>query len=157
MAEVKAYLLSITAAAVVCTILRHIAGEKGTTEKIIRIITGVFMAVTLVSPLLNFNLKDIERYFSDFQAMSADAAETGTQMANAEMTDIIKLQTEAYILDKARQLGLEIDVEVKLSESNPPVPCHVVLTGTVSPYQKRYISQHISDKLGISQENQQWN
>lgn len=156
MSGISTYLLSITAAAIMCAVIRQIAGHKSTTEKIIKIITGVFMSVTLVAPLIDFNIGEVEEYFSEFKTISADAAEAGTEIANKEIAEIIKQQTEAYILDEAQRLGLEIDVEVKLSESKPAVPSFVVLKGTVSPYQKHNLGQHISDYLGISQENQQW-
>lgn len=156
MESIRSYLLSITAATIITAIIMQISGDKSVTGKILKIITGLFMAVTLLSPLIRFQISDIEQYIQDFQLSSAYAAEQGVQIASEELSNIIKEQTESYILDEASKMGMEVSVEVKLSDSNPPQPCFVTVQGAVSPYQKKYLSQHINDYLGISQENQQW-
>lgn len=153
---IGSYLLSITAAAVISAILIQITGDKSSTGKIIKIITGVFVSVTLISPLISIRIQDVEKYIQDFQYSSEYAAHKGTEMASEELAGIIKEQTESYILDEASKMGMEMRVEVKLSDTNPPQPCFVILQGSVSPYQKKYLGQHINDYLGISQENQQW-
>ena len=156
MDSLRAYLLSITAAAVIAAILIQITGTKSSTGKMIKIITGVFVSVTLLSPLIQFQIQDLEQYFEDFRISSEYASQQGSQMASEELAGIIKEQTETYILDEATKMGMEMRVEVKLSDANPPQPCYVILQGSVSPYQKKHLSQHINDYLGISQENQQW-
>jgi hypothetical protein len=72
------------------------------------------------------------------------------------MGDIIKSKTEAYILNEARKMELDITVEVELSDADPPAPCRVFIKGTASPYKKTVLGRYISDNLGIPQENQQW-
>lgn len=156
MEGVRSYLLSITAAAVIIALLRQITGDKSALGKILKIITGVFMIVTVISPLLQFRIQDIDRFIQNFQLSSQYAVDQGAHMATEEISQIIKQQTEAYILDEASKMGMEMSVEVKLSDSNPPQPCFVTLQGAVSPYQKKHLSQHITEYLGISQENQQW-
>ena len=156
MDQLRSYLLSITGAAVISAIILQITGNKSATGKILKIVTGLFMSVTLLSPLIRFRLRDMEQYIDDFRLSSEYAVGQGMQMASEELSRIIKDQTESYILDEASKMGMEMSVEVKLSDSNPPQPCFVILQGAVSPYQKKYLSQHITDKLGISQENQQW-
>lgn len=156
MDQLRSYLLSITGAAVISAIILQITGNKSATGKILKIVTGLFMSVTLLSPLIRFRLRDMEQYIDDFRLSSEYAVGQGMQMAGEELSHIIKEQTESYILDEASKMGMEMSVEVKLSDSNPPQPCFVILQGAVSPYQKKYLSQHITDKLGISQENQQW-
>lgn len=156
MEGLRSYLLSITAAAVIIALVRQITGEKTPLGKILKIVTGVFMTVTVISPLIQFNIQDIDDFIQDFQLSSQYAVDQGTQMAAEELSKIIKQQTEAYILDEASKMGMEMSVEVKLSDSNPPQPCFVTLQGAVSPYQRKHLSQHITEYLGISQENQQW-
>lgn len=156
MDQLRSYLLSITAAAVISAIILQITGNKSATGKILKTVTGLFMSVTLLSPLIRFRIRDMEKYIDEFRLSSEYAAGQGVEMAREELSHIIKDQTESYILDEASKMGMEMSVEVKLSESNPPQPCFVILQGAVSPYQKKYLSQHITDKLGISQENQQW-
>ena len=85
-----------------------------------------------------------------------ETRDDGIESASSAMADIIKQQTEAYILDKAVSLGVNIDVNVKMSDTNPPVPKEVILSGNVSPYMKNKMIQYITANIGISEENQRW-
>ena len=156
MHRIGEYLLSITAAAIICVVAKYAVGEKGSSGKIIRVITGLFMAITFISPLVNIRIENIEKYFEDFYFDASNVVSSGSDMANEAMADIIKRQTEAYILDEAARLGVNMDVEVKLSDSSPPQPYQVVIEGSVSPYQKQNIIRYISQQIGIPQEQQIW-
>lgn len=156
MQGIREYLLSITSAAIICAVAKHIIGEKGRSSKIIYVVTGLFMAITLISPILNFRMENIERYFEDFYLDANDITAAGSQMANDALEDIIKQQTEAYILDEAVRLGAEMEVEVKLSDSSPPQPYRVVIESSVSPYQKQSMMRFIIQNIGIPQEQQIW-
>jgi hypothetical protein len=98
----------------------------------------------------------VENFFDDISFDAEAFAYEGSQMANEAVNDIIKEQIRAYILDEATRLGTQMDVEVKLSDSNPPELSQVIIVGSVSPYQKNRISAYISDYFGISQEQQIW-
>ena len=81
----------------------------------------------------------------------------GVAVSKNYTADIIKTQTEAYILDKATRMGLEISVEVELNEDNGSIPCRSKITGVLSPYAKEALGSYLEDNLGISKENQDWN
>ena len=73
-----------------------------------------------------------------------------------EYSDIIKRRTAAYILDKAKNLGADLMVEVTLNDEIPPVPCAVRLRGIITPYAKKVLSETIFRDLGIKTEEQTW-
>ena len=150
------YLLSITTAGILCAVVRHILGDKHSSGKIIQAVCGVFMAITVFAPILHIKINDIESYFKSIQHSAEDAAAEGTEMACEAMAEIIKQKSGSYILDKAESVGASVGVNVKMSETNPPVPKEVILSGSVSPYDKKIISQYITANFGISEENQQW-
>lgn len=157
MQGIREYFLSIAAAAVICALAKHMVGQKGTGGKIIQMITGLFLVITLIAPIRTIKFDDIEYYFDDIRYDAEEIVSNGTKMANDALGNIIKEQIEAYILDEATRLGTQMDVEVKLSDSNPPKPSQVTIKGSVSPYQKQCISQYLSQSFGISQEHQIWN
>lgn len=156
MIEIREYLLSVTAAAIVCSIVKHLAGDKNTAGKITKVVAGIFLTVTIVSPIKEVQLRNVNELLDDYRIMASDIAQSGVDMANAAMGDIIKEKTEAYILEEAKKMEVDISVEVKLCDSNPPEPDQVIITGIVSPYKKNVLSQYISDNLGISREKQKW-
>ena len=83
-----------------------------------------------------------------------DAAAMGENLARDSMADIIKEETEAYILDKAADLHANLRVEVTVGEDN--LPAAVTISGEASPYARRQIQAMIANDLGISKENQKW-
>ena len=83
-----------------------------------------------------------------------DAAAMGENLARDSMADIIKEETEAYILDKAADLHAHLRVEVAVGEDN--LPAAVTISGEAAPYARRQIQAMIANDLGISKENQKW-
>ena len=156
MSGVAEYILTVTAAAVICSVIKSVAGADKATGKIIKIIAGAFMTVTLVSPFLDFSMRNIADIFADYEVSGIEFSEYGNQMAADAAGEIIKNKTEAYILNEASNLDLDITVDVTLSGSDPPVPYQVSIAGTVSPYKKSVLSHMMTTDLGILVENQLW-
>ena len=71
-----------------------------------------------------------------------------------ELGKLISQQTEAYILDKAGELGLEVTVRVETrTEGNGiPVPWSAELTGSWS----QALASALETELGIPAERQVW-
>lgn len=153
---VAEYLLSITTAVIVCAIAKHLIGQKNPSGKLVKVICGVFIAVTIISPIVDFRIDkytdNVEQYLSDGTA----CVDMGTEMAKTEMADIIKKQMEAYILDEADRLSVKISADICLSMDDSIQPEKVVINGAVSPYNQKVLSEYIEDRLGISRENQTW-
>lgn len=154
--DVKAYVLRLVAAAILCGILRVFLNEKNTVGKIGRLLCGLFMMITLLSPVTQFSFKDITWYFESLTEQAEEYANNGKLSAEKSICGIIKEQAAAYILDKAEGIGLKIAVEVELSEDHNPVPCGVTISGDASPYAKEIIRSYIETNLGIPKERQIW-
>ncbi len=155
MGAVREYLLSITAAVLVCSTLKFLLGEKSATGKRMKLICGLFLAATVFSPLITFRFDEMV----DLDELGIDEnsyVEEGKQMAQDAMKDIIKSQLEAYIFHEAESVSADLKVEVFLQNGNSYLPGKVVLTGAVSPYQKKVLSEYMETTLGIPRENQVW-
>ena len=151
----KSYVISIVIAAIISSIAKAMLNKNSATGKLANILTGVLMCVTILTPLTRISFAQITDYFN---ALSMDAdffVESGKTTAQTETHAIIKSQTEAYILDKAKSMGLEVAVEVELDDNNS-VPCGVTITGAISPYTRRVMASYIEETIGISKENQRW-
>lgn len=156
MENIRQYLLSVTAAAIICSLITSLMGKKGTYAAIVRMLCGLFMALTMISPLIQVRLSDFTSYFDSLQTEADTAAASGSAMAEEASEAIIKRETETYILDKALSMGLNIEVEVTLADAGVPYPCHVSLRGAASPYARRQLQGWLEDDLGIPEENQTW-
>jgi hypothetical protein len=59
-------------------------------------------------------------------------------------------------MDKARSYGAEIQVEITLSQEDPPVPKGCTITGEISPFVKQQLQKVLTNELMIPEENQRW-
>jgi len=156
MEKIGQYLLSITAAAVICSVILSVQNKKSTNYTLIQMLCGIYMTVTLLSPLVRFRLPDLSGYMRGLQTESWAAAQMGTDAAEEMLEGIIKHRTETYILDKASSMGLDIHAEVILSDGELPTPCGVEIRGAASPYKRQQLQGWIREALGISEEAQIW-
>lgn len=157
MDNIRQYLLSIVAAAVIAALAVSLVDKKSTHAAIIKLLASVFLSITVISPWTKIQFDDLSSYFDSLELSAGSIAEEGSNMASKETAAIISSRMEAYILDKASSLGFHPEVTVVLTESPPYTPCSVTLRGTASPYAKNRLQQIILNDLGIPEEEQSWN
>ena len=155
MPQVREYVLGIIAAAMICGILLCFA-EKSKEGPLLKLVCALVLTFSLVEPFLNLRSGDWEALGIDFQAEAQEAAEEGRVQGENTVRKLIKQETEAYIMDKARELDLDIQAEVTLSDQAMPAPETVTIRGTLPPYGKAKLSQILVRELGIPKENQEW-
>lgn len=156
MNAIKAYLMSITTAAIICAVLKTVVGSQKSMQKIFYIISGVFMTVTMLKPLVDIRIDEI---IFDLEGVSKEASFVAAEAYDQSVTEmkiIIGEQTKAYILEEAKSMGLKIEVMVQVSNENVPIPYSVSIRGNISPYNKKILSSFISTNLGITEEHQFW-
>lgn len=156
MGSIKNYLISVIAAAIISAIATGIVGKKGTVGAVIKLLTGLFLIITAIYPITKLNFDTLPDYFSEYSIQASAYSLQGEAIAQDEILAIIKSQVEAYILDKASFMDMEIDVQVTMSETSPSVPETVTVSGAVSPYGKKRLEQILCNDLGIAKENQFW-
>ena len=156
MEEIRAYLLKIIVCSILCGIAVGLTARAGATGKVVKMITGICMLLTIVSPILQFRIRDIGTFLGELAADADGYVTDGENVSAAAFEDIIKTRTEAYILDKADSYGAALKVEVSLSNEQIPKPCSVRISGSISPYGKRQLQNMIREELGIALEEQIW-
>lgn len=156
MESIRAYLLSIIAAAIVCGIITVLLGSKGTHGAMAKLMAGLFLAFTVIRPVAQIDFTGITDFAEQYTDAGTAAAEKGKILTREALTESIKRKTEAYILDKAEAMRVTLSVEVELSEHDVPVPVAVQLEGAVSPYAKQQLQRIITEDLGIDKEHQTW-
>ena len=154
--DIKNYIISIVISAIICSVATALLGKKTAIGAVVQLLGGILLAVAILSPLVNISFRGIADYFDDLNADAQQFVMEGKNASDDSAAQIIKSRTEAYILDKANRMGLQIGVEVELDEAKNWVPCGVVFTGTVSPYAKGVLGTYVEDNLGIIRENQKW-
>lgn len=156
MQPIAEYLLSVTGAAIISAVILRLLEGKGSAASIAKMLTGIFMAVTVIGPITQVRLSDALELLPDISADAQAAVSEGEASAKNALAESISSQLEAYILDKAAQLGVTLIVEVELSDDIIPTPARVRLKGNVSPYAKTRLQDILRSDLGIDKENQIW-
>ena len=156
MAGIREYILSVSAAAIICGVVGALSQGKTTATQLIKLCSGIFLSLIVISPLADIDLTNFADLTFSHISAAEEAASMGKNLAVDAMTDIIKKRCEAYILDKAKALGAKITVEITVSQDEIPVPQAVVIEGNVSPFAKSQLVSLLCDQLGIPKEDQKW-
>jgi len=149
-------LLSLISAALLCSVVYGLLDKKSGYYPIIKLICGLFITITAISPLANIDIPDISSYIGDTKFDAKRLVDEGQSSSLESMSSIITANLESYILDVANDVGADIQAEIVLDDKTPPSPTSIKITGNVSPYKKQRIQQIIEEKLGIPEENQIW-
>lgn len=156
MQGISAYLLQVTAAAVICGIFKSLLGKKGGATGLVRLLCAVFMTVTVLSPLTNLDVAGWFTNFTEYGTLAQTVVEDAKLSAERELASDIKQRTEAYILDKAKSFGMTVNVEVAVTAGTVPMPSGVRIIGPVAPYAKARLSSWLQEEMGIPLEDQEW-
>lgn len=155
-AGLKNYLLSLCAAAFLTTIAASLL-PKGGIRRVLGICSAMVMAITALRPFVSLNANTLSQSIAQLE-MQAEAARTGIEIENTELiAAIIKQNAQTYILDKAKSIGLDADVEVTVkTDAAYPYPASVVLYADATAAQRKQLGTYIAETFAIAEEEQAW-
>ncbi len=148
------YLIGLIGACMVAAIARRILAACKQFSGLGNIVIGLFLIYSIISPLyaIEWNHEWGISAIVDFSQVSQEAQ----QYQKDAMQQSIKTQSQTYVLNKAKELNLAVEVDITLSETYPYSPCAVRISGRASPYGKQRLSQYIAQEIGIAKEAQTW-
>lgn len=152
----RAYLLRLTAASLLAAVLRR-AAPAGGSGAAVRLGAGLLVLLTALGPLGEVSLMDAARSVAVWSYGDVLTTQTVDRAANSLMDGLISETAEAYILDKARELGVKMTAQVTTAiQEGYPVPWHVNCGGDYSETERHELSRYISRELGIPEQRQEW-
>lgn len=149
MSALSGYLMRLVCAAVICAMIQCDAGGS---QGIRRLIAGIFLTLTVLSPIGDLELPELDLEL--FHADALAAVRDGTDQAEKMRSDIILEACEAYIWNKAAEMGLELELRLTLDPEGMPLA--VELTGMASPLERQKLTQVIVRDLGMGKEDVTW-
>ncbi len=153
MNTVSDYLIAVTAVSILCSILGSLITKKSAAASTIKMVMGIILALTVVSPLFDLRVTQFQWYIDELSSEAGISVSNGKEMATLATEEIIKDKLQSYILDKAISIGVRLEVDITLKEM---IPVQIQLSGPISPGAKAHLSSWIEDTLGISKEAQFW-
>lgn len=154
MTKICGYIMMLVAAGIIVAV-----GQSMLTmprmKKIAALSGGAILTLTVLSPLVNLNLDEISLKLDTIDGQSLEQMQ---EESTKNVNDIIKRTTEAYILDKATEVGAVISVEVTIAtaEEGYGYPYSATIAGVVSTEQKKTLADCLSRELGIPEQRQVW-
>ena len=83
------YLTSVAAAAIICAVIEKLHPKSGTASAIIKMMCGIFMIMTVVSPWLKLQVYDFTAYAQSFSLQADEARVWGYEVAGEYKRAII--------------------------------------------------------------------
>lgn len=150
---IKQWLLGIVLTSLAGGLARQLA-PQGKEQAIVRLVSGLLLALAILRPLAGGGWEGLEIAAGSFSLQSQAQAEVYRKNQQEALSAIIAEKTEAYILDKANQLGLEcmVRVTVAAGESGIPLPVSAAIRGTYSPA----LAECMEEEVGIPAQEQIW-
>lgn len=147
------YVWSLICAALIAGILQSLLKEGGC-ARVLKLLCGVFFMVTALKPMLKLEIPDLTQWASSWEEEGEAAVRAGEDSFSQAYSDGIRQRLEAYILDKAAQLGLSVQVRLTLSPEG--LPEAAVLSGIGQEREKEQLMTILTNDLGIPKEKLQW-
>ena len=149
----RAWLLGIVLTSLAGGLARQMA-PQGKEQAVVRLVGGLLLVLAILRPLAGQRWEELELLpeTPDFQAGEQAAAYRKNQQD--ALSAIIAEKTQAYIWDKANQLGLarRAEVTVTAGEGGIPLPSGAVIYGGYS----EELARCIQEEVGIPAENLIW-
>lgn len=155
MTTISSYILRVIAACLICGIVNSIS-MNGFLQKRVKVLCSIFLSIVILTPLLHLNFPDMDTITDDFRENALQAAEEGDRLRKESEREIIIRESEAYILNKANALGIQVSIEITLSADDPPLLDTITFTGDISTAEQIMLSLAAERDLGIPKERQKW-
>lgn len=156
MSRLRSYLLSVCAVSLLSSVLPVLL-PQGRIRQVIKLSAGVLVMLAVISPIMQLDTERLARSLAMLR-MQTEQMQNGIEVGNREiLAELIKEDCEAYILDKAEQLGLDLEIEIVMREEGDyPYPVAVTLHGEAAAAERSYMERVIEQDIGIPLEKQEW-
>ena len=149
----RAYVLGIAAASMLCGVLIRLTRNSGSAE-IVRMLCGIFLTIVLIQPLTGKKDRLWEATLPDVGEQAEEIIAEGRAAAEDSRKEFIKERLEAYILSRGGELGADIQADISLGKDC--LPTRIRVMGSISPIYRSKLTQIIASELGIPREQQEW-
>ncbi len=153
-----AFVLQLTGAAMISAAALSIIPE-GRVKKAAELVCGFMMISVMLGIFTDFDYTYFSQNIARYKAEGIEVTENAEKENDRLKRLIIEEETEAYILDKGAELGIEtLDAEVKTLWDTDGYwyPSNVTVSADLDAGTKEKLSQIIEADLGVPPDKQHW-
>lgn len=148
------WILGLAGAAVFCALCSAVTPE-GAVKRIQKLLCGVVMALALISPLAELDMSGYSLNLARSRQQAGEMAASARKISDSLSRTFIEERCAAYILDKARLLGLE-PASVKVRAQWSPEGVWYPVEAEIEAQYDGRLSEKIEEELGIPAQDQHW-
>ena len=153
------WIIGICAGALICGMVQAIAPKSGSGNAV-KLACGFMTAALLIGPVKSFDFEEYALSMAEIRALGSEYAHEAIRGSEERIKSVIEDSCEAYILDKAAELGADgiyaaVSAEVDAGGAYP-YPYSVELGGEAEEVLRKKLSSYIEGELGIPAERQYW-
>lgn len=143
------WILGVTCAALLGALACELAG-KGTLGQVARLVSGLVLLWAVLSPLPGVDIARLTQPVLEVGTQLEQEHERLSEQSATAMRAVIEQESQAYILDKAQQLGLDCQVRVTCrQEGGVWLPWSVQVKG-IAP--SAALTRAVEEELGVAAE-----
>lgn len=152
------YIQTLVYSAVFCFLAMALTPESSG-KKAVGIACAAAMMIAVISPVVSIDLSDYSKTLTEYKLKAEEYANSGKIESENLNRLYIQDKCQAYILDKAKEMGADIeDVTVTAEWSTDgfwyPASCEIRYGCT--DVQRAELESFIVAKFGISKDEQKW-
>lgn len=149
----RVWLLSILSVSFLCALADALM-PKGPVKGVGKLVCGLILAVTVVSPVVTLDLEGGLQWLEGWEVGLEQREEELKKQVDEGMKTIIEQEYEAYIVDKAAQLGAACTARVECRQEDEGVylPKTIWIRGALSQPQREALSGSLMEELGVASE-----
>ena len=158
MGFVRAWLLGVTAAALVLALAEALAPE-GSVKKVCRMAGGMALLLAAAGPVLGvLDGSALTQTVEDWRGRSQRREQELEEQNEQFYLAIIEEETAAYVMDKTKKFGFECAVEVTCGydENGVPCPWEVTARGEWTPERRDRLARLLEEELGVPAQRQRY-
>ena len=154
---VRQWLLGVTCTALLLAVADSLALD-GSVKKVCRLAGGLALLLAAASPLLRLDSGVLAGMLEEYRAQVRSYEETLTEQNNLFYQTVIEESTAAYIVDKAKEMGIFCQAEVTFSydENGVPCPWEVTARGDWTDEAREALERLLEEDLGVPPQRQHY-
>ncbi len=148
---------NLAVAAAFCAVVLLLIPE-GREKRAVRLTCALMLAILMIRPLRQLDTERIAEVLTLHRMERSGITEDADELSLKLCERIIRTETEEYIWDAARRLGIgKLGIRLRMKTDGAlPIPWSIGLTGTVTEEQKEQLSLLLEGELGIPRQRQTW-
>ena len=156
--SLRSWIICVAGTALISSVAMALAPE-GMGKKAVKVVCGFAAVLALLSIVVDFDYRGYSAILAAYRSQSDDTVAQALEESSHQTRFIIEEECEAYILDKAAELEIdvmEVSVTAKWSDSGIWYPAEVELNGDRDSAEEDELTAFIESELGIPAEDQTW-